>query len=131
MAVITKLERAVFALMGEDHPAIAERLARFVASATVTQRQNTGHGFYTTFEVDTRQRTLQSGRGPVDGPLLDVQVGHQVLTMGFLLWLTDGHPSCLEGFQYGTVAGGHVDLKEVDLNSLDSLGRLPPTLRLQ
>ena len=118
-------------MIGEDNADIAEQLAGFIAVANVTERKNTGHGFYTTFEVDRRQAPLRLERGPVSGPNLDVRVRHQVLMMGFLLWLTDGYPSCLEGFQYATRAGDNIDLRDGELAALVSLGRLPPTTLVQ
>lgn len=131
MGVLTTLECAVFAMIGEDHRDTADRLSQLIASANVTMRENTGHGFYTRFEVDRGRPPVHQGQGPVSGPNLDVQVGGEVLMMGFLLWLTDDYPSCLEGFQYCTRAGDQLDLKQEDLNALVSLGRLPPTLSLQ
>jgi hypothetical protein len=45
-------------------------------------------------------------------------VGDQVLIMGFILWIEDGFPDCLEGYQYGTSSGHEIDLKTFDLKDL-------------
>ena len=42
----------------------------------------------------------------LDGPNAEVAVNGEILLMAFILWLEDGYPSCLEGFQYGTPTGG-------------------------
>jgi hypothetical protein len=131
MAGFTSLELTVFSLIGEDHPAIAAPLANCIASAEVTERKNTGHGFYTSFESADPSSPLRHQGSPIEGPNLDVQARHAVLMMGFLLWVKGGHPNCLEGFQYGTRDGNRIDLHEADLAGLKSLGRLPPTLSVQ
>ena len=131
MAALTSLEQIVLAAIAEDNREIGLALSDLVASTSVTERKNTGHGFYTTLEIGRHHAPLQQAPDSVTGPNLDVRVGDQVLMMGFLLWLKDGYPFCLEGFQYGTRAGDHIDLRERELSALVSLGRFPPTQLVQ
>ena len=86
------------------------------------QRENTGHGFFTYFEVDQTHGSVATQSNPLYGPKLAVMVGEQVLNMGFLLWLEGGYPDCLEGYQYCTEAGENIDLKAEDLLALVPLG---------
>jgi hypothetical protein len=112
----TGLERTVFAQMCDAEPGVAEWLGALLATARLTERDNTGHGFYTTFEVE---RVLPPvAMQMVDAPNAEIGVGDEVLIMGFVLWLKDGHPDCLEGFQYGTLAGDDLDLKATGLDDL-------------
>ena len=53
-----------------------------------------------------------------DGPNGEIAVGEVILLMGFVLWLEDGYPDCLEGFQYGTPAGDDIDLTSIDLAAI-------------
>lgn len=122
MSDFTSLETAVLAEICSSH---AERttLRQLLATGRAGERENTGHGFFTTFEVErTNPSVPGEARGPIYGPNLEVKVGAQVLLMGFLLWLDDGYPDCLEGYQYGTPEGAEIDLKSEDLSSLSVLG---------
>src|SRR5688500_9367242 len=101
MADFTRLEQEVLAAICAEQTQIAEHLGRLLATASVTERDNTGHGFFTSFEVE-RDQPLQWPTRHIDGPNLKVEVGQRVLLMGFVLWQEEGYPDCLEGFQYGT-----------------------------
>jgi len=113
MLDFTGLERAVIAAICEDHPQIAERLLSLVSGARVSERDNTGHGFYTSFEVEERVLPVEWAERFLNGPNAEIAVGDETLLMGFILWFEDGYPNCIEGFQYGDV-----DLKAVDLSTL-------------
>ena len=121
----TELEHTVFGEIGVDHPDIAAALAAFVETAKVTKRDNTGHGFYTHFDVDRSQPPLSAPSKIVHGPNLDVQVRDEVLEMGFILWLDEAlYPQFLEAFQYATKGGGNIDLQAENLDVLASQGRM-------
>jgi len=110
MTGLTNLEQAVFTALMEARPELAEQLKSFVASAQVSLRDNTGHGFYTDFVLqhDIPPIALPS---PLSGPNVEVQAGGEVLAMGFLVWLDGGYPSTLEAFQYGREDGKDFDRK--------------------
>jgi len=87
-------------------------------TAKLVERENTGHGFYTAFQVD---RTLGSPLGDVsmiDVPSVALVGLGEGNRMDFILWAEGGFPSTLEGFQHGDLAGQTVDLRKVDLAAL-------------
>ncbi|ACB93996.1 hypothetical protein [Beijerinckia indica] len=122
MAEFTKLEHAVFASICEAQTEISDALRTLLLNVRITQRDNTGHGFYTSFEVDRSHPPIQFPKRWIDWPDAEVMVGNRVLLMGFILWLEDGYPKCLEGFQYGTKSGESIDLHREDLGALMLLG---------
>lgn len=95
-----------------------EALWALLKTARLVERENTGHGFYTAFEVD---RTIGSSLDDVsliDGPSVALVGLGEGNRMDFILWAQGGYPSTLEGFQHGDLAGGTVALREVDLAAL-------------
>jgi hypothetical protein len=102
----------------EEQPDIADQLRGLLATARMTERDNTGHGFYTSFDVDRGTPPIDWPLRLIDGPNAEVAVGDQTLLMGFILWLDGGYPDSLEGFQYGTPSGGNIDLEAADLNTI-------------
>jgi|GEM_PF-1568681 len=122
----TALETKAIDAICETVPEIAEPLQRLLATARLTERDNSGHGFFTSFEVDASLPAVTTGV-PIMGPEAEVQVGDDVLLMGFLLWLENGYPNCLEGFQYCTADGRELDLSGTDLGQLEWLRTLPST----
>jgi hypothetical protein len=125
MPEFTTLELAVLSVIADGHPTISDHIRGLMSSARLSVRDNTGHGFFTSFAVDRTISPLAWTERKLDGPDAEVQVGKQTLLMGFILWLDDGYPSCLEGFQYGMPAGGDLDLKGVDLGDLRWLRATP------
>ena len=122
MLRFTNLERVVLAAICDAQEGTAEPLRALLATAQMRQRENTGHGFFTYFEVDQTHGSVATQSNPLYGLELSVKVGGQVLLMGFLIWFTGGYPDCLEGFQYSTEAGENIDLKAEDLFALVPLG---------
>lgn len=118
MSDFTDLERKVLARICDEQSDIAKPLRDLLAGAGVTDRYNTGHGFFTSFEVPQDVAPLAWPSRMVDGPNGEIAVGEAILLMGFVLWLEDGYPDCLEGFQYGTPAGDDIDLKRFDLAAI-------------
>lgn len=118
MSEFTDLERTVFAVICENLPDLAEKLRNLLWDARLSERENTGHGFYTSFDVVKKMPPIDWPQRIVEGPNGEIAVGDQTLLMGFSLWLEEGYPNCLEGFQYGTPAGADIDLKAVDLTAL-------------
>jgi hypothetical protein len=97
-STFTPLERAVLDAILEIHPSDKSALECQLASAIVTNRENTGAGFYTEFNARHETSVALSGERMRSGPTATVQgLEHG---MGFILWLTDGFADCLEGYSY-------------------------------
>ncbi|MFT4074264.1 MAG: hypothetical protein QM647_01950 [Asticcacaulis sp.] len=125
MTGFTSLEIAVLTAISSGHAA----LGALLDTAQITERENTGHGFYTSFSVDRHISALQMPDRQLNGPnayMNDMGAG---MLMGFILWFEDGYPDCLEGFQYSDSQGNTVDLKTRDLTTLTfmRLEPLPPS----
>ena len=125
MTEFTNLEAAVLSLVCETDGKQLSRgqrqlLQTLLATAKVTERDNAGHGFYTTFEVDLALPKLE-GLGMIDAPSMKMDGLGDGTIMGFILWAEDGYPTTLEGFQCGDDAGKDVDLHEYDLGQLRAI----------
>ncbi|MEH0197446.1 hypothetical protein V7S57_17280 [Caulobacter sp. CCNWLY153] len=118
MSGFTDLEKAALGAICDGRPAIARQLRSLLATMRLAERENTGHGFYTCFDVDKGQPPVVWPTRTLEGPTAEVAVDGKTLLMGFVLWLEDGFPTCLEGFQYGTPEGEEIDLKLKDLAAL-------------
>lgn len=118
MPGFTALEGRAIDAIREMSPEIAAPLGRLLTTARLTERDNTGVGFFSSFTVDRTLPAISWHQRFVDGPNAEVQVGDDVLLMGFILWLEDGYPDCLEGFQYATTDGREIDLKATGLDGL-------------
>ncbi len=112
----TGLERAVLAAICREHPSVGGQLRGLLETARLSERKNTGHGFYTRFNVDRLVPPVVWPEPMAPGPNCEVAVGGETLLMGFILWLDAGYPVCLEGFQYGTPSGEDIDLQREDLS---------------
>ena len=80
------LELAALAVICEGQPDIGDRLRGLLATARMSERENTGHGFFTSFEVDKTIPPIDWPLRMVDGPNAEVKIGDETLLMGFLLW---------------------------------------------
>lgn len=118
MGEFTELERTVLNAICDDQSGVVGLLRELLATAQVSDRDNTGHGFFTSFDVDKSMPPVGLPQRLLDGPNSEVAVGDEKLLMGFILWFEDGYPDCLEGFQYATLEGGDIDLKAIDLKSI-------------
>jgi hypothetical protein len=104
----TPFERAVLEAICDTYAADREALRAQLATATVRDRENTGGGFFTYFDVDRRPDAAVSGPRLRDGPI--AQIDGLQGGMGFILWLDEGFADCLEGYCYeGSTAG--IDLE--------------------
>ena len=121
MTGFTSLEIAVLAAISSSQ----NPLSALLDTADVTERKNTGHGFYTSFSVDRRLPPSQTPHRLINGPIAHMNNMGDGMIMGFILWFEDGYPDCLEGFQYSDTQGNTVDLKSYDLICL-SFTRLEP-----
>jgi hypothetical protein len=76
-----------------------EKLQRQYATARVTKREYTVHGFYTHFEITDKSHTLGDGvyefLGAVAADVNDLKNG-----TGYVLIIRDGLIACMEGYAY-------------------------------
>jgi hypothetical protein len=106
------IERAVLEAAAHDYKASADPLRKQIATAQVTDFENTGVGFFSTVKVSpkTPRLTEQSPLDAATGSVADIPHG-----MGFLVFLEDGHISQIEGYTYdGSTAD--LDFETVDFN---------------
>jgi hypothetical protein len=95
----TPLERAVLDAICDKHPADRSALEAQLSTAILTNRENTGCGFFTHFVVDKSSSGPIGGERLRDGPPAQVEgVKHG---MGFILWFEEGYADCLEGYAFG------------------------------
>ncbi|MCR6658573.1 MAG: hypothetical protein NVV72_04225 [Asticcacaulis sp.] len=127
MTAFTSLEIAVLAAICNSQ---VPSLRALLDTAQMTERENTGHGFYTSFSIDRRLPPVQTPHRLINGPVAHMNNMGEGMIMGFILWLEDGYPECLEGFQYGDSLGNTIDLKARDLTTLTftQLEPLPPSM---
>ena len=87
-----------------DYPASADALRQQLATAQVTDFENTGVGFFSTVKVapETLRLTGQSPLDAATGSVASIPHG-----MGFLVFFEDGHIALIEGYTYD---GSTVDL---------------------
>lgn len=109
MKVLYLLEQAVLDAIALQVPEVADALASQQIQVRVAARENTGRGFYTTFDVSRGSpiKGVASPVGDVGTTIVDLQYG-----MGFLLWLQDGYIHMLEGYSYQEDTSG-VDFERV------------------
>jgi len=91
------LERAAIGRFAVTHPEIAEMLGHQLERAVVTERWNTGVGFFTSIAVSqpcTRIETLDT----VSSSVYRFTVEGLELGMGFVVYIEDGYLDGLEGF---------------------------------
>ena len=89
-------------------------LALQLDSSRVTNRENTGAGSYTTFEVSSTATMdgVMSPMGDIGATVLGLEHG-----MGFLLWLKGGRMAQLEGYSYGE-STSRLDLERVTFSAV-------------
>jgi hypothetical protein len=99
MLAFTPLELAALNSIFEETPELAAALRSQLAVATVTERTNSGGGFFTTIAVP-------QSAARVDSPgVLGEETGAWVAGLehglGFVLFMNDGRLDTLEGYAYG------------------------------
>jgi hypothetical protein len=117
MVGFAPLELAVFAAISASQEEIGDKaLAELMASARLRDRDLTGHGFFTAFDVDRRLPALAIRGSVIHGPDLRVALRSEVLPMGFILWVDEaGYPDCLEGVQYARPSERAFELEGAEL----------------
>ena len=97
MRELWPIERAILEAAAHDHQASADGLREQIATAQVTNFENTGGGFFSTIKVspDAPRLTDQSPLDAATGSVASISHG-----MGFLVFLEDGRISLIEGYTY-------------------------------
>ncbi|HUA14367.1 MAG TPA: hypothetical protein VMG31_03650 [Verrucomicrobiae bacterium] len=111
------LEQAVLDAICEAYREDREILHSQISTAILKKRENTGCGFFTHFSVDRASTKPISGERLRNGPL--VKVTGMRHGMGFILWLDDGYPNCLEGYAYGDDSTTKLDFENVAFEILE------------
>jgi hypothetical protein len=112
----TSLERAVLDEICDQRLEDGAALRSTFATAVVTHRDNTGHGFYTYFDLGEFGSSVIDRL--IDGPIAYMKDMGPGMTMGFIIWPKTATPACLEGYQNCDDYGETVNLKLRDLASL-------------
>ncbi len=111
MPDFTELELAALRAIFAETPEVAPGLERQLESATVTKRENTGAGFFTTI-------TVADDAPPVNCPNV---LGHETHAtvdgldhgLGFVLFVKNGRMHLLEGYSVGPDDTDDLDLETV------------------
>src|SRR5258706_6924946 len=98
MRPLWKIERAVLGITAQQYPGSAEALYQQITSAVVASFENSGAGFFSNLEVDpgTPEIVEKSPLMGAHGEVLGIEHG-----MGFIVFLTHGRISMIEGYCHG------------------------------
>ncbi len=99
MTTFTELELAALQSIFSEKPELASGLERQLAVATVTERENSGGGFFTTISVADEAPNVSSPK--VLGHETHARVAGLEHGLGFVLFMEDGRLHLLEGFAWG------------------------------
>jgi len=112
MATFTALEQAALRSIFSEMPELAMLLEQQFESATVTDRENSGAGFFTTIAVTDDAPIVESAR--VLGEETQARVVGLEHGLGFNLFMESGRMGLLEGFTWGDESTSLLDLASVD-----------------
>ncbi|MEH6661566.1 MAG: hypothetical protein V7679_07965 [Parasphingorhabdus sp.] len=112
MSDFTKLELAALHSIFIETPQYEDGLVAQLAGASVTERENTGGGFFTKISVAT-------GAPPVTSPRtlsreIHADVKGLAHGLGFVLFMKDGYLDLLEGYAVGYETTALLDLSAVE-----------------
>jgi len=108
MTAFTELELAALHSIFSETPDLASELERQLAVATVSERENSGGGFFTTIAVPVDAARV-SGPG-VLGCETQARVAGLEHGLGFVLFLRDGRLDLLDGHCWGPETTATLDL---------------------
>ena len=114
MTAFTDLELAALRSIFSEAPELALQLEVQLSVATVTERENTGVGFFTTISVPSTAIAMDRSE-PLSGET-HARVPGLEHDMGFALFFDDGRMATLEGFTYGTESTAELDLTDLTFN---------------
>jgi len=108
MTAFTELELAALLSIFSETPELQTGLERQLAAATVTVRENSGGGFFTTIAVPD---DVPRVRGPKTlGYETHARVSGLEHGLGFVLFMQDGRLHLLEGYARGPESTALLDL---------------------
>lgn len=114
MVPLTQLERSILDAICMRERRSFPKLREVLSTAVVSNRENTGYGFYTTLHL-TAIDVIPCFQ--FDGPYVRMLDMGDDAAMGFMLWCSEQGPRTLEGWQIGE-EGNLVDLHTFDLETL-------------
>jgi hypothetical protein len=114
MTAFTDLEIAALHSIFSETPELAQQLELQLSVATVTERENTGVGFFTTISVPPTAIAIDRSE-PLNGET-HARIAGIEHDMGFALFFNDGRIKTLEGFTYGTESTETLDLTDLAFN---------------
>lgn len=112
MSTFTKLEEAALHSIFAETPDFAPALERQLEKAAVTQRVNTGGGFYTDIAVADDLPRMNTPK--VLGYETHARVEGLTYGLGFVLFIEDGRLHLLEGFAVGPEDTTSLNLEELN-----------------
>ena len=110
MRPLWPIEREVLEITAAEYPGSAEVFRRQINAVQVISFENSGAGFFSNLEVAPEAPPL-SEKSPLDGvygSVLGVEEG-----MGFIVFLTDGRLSMIEGYCNGGGPTTDIDFSRV------------------
>jgi hypothetical protein len=117
MIGFTALETAALMDICRLFPAESTTLLAQLDTASVSSRENTGHGFFTNFTVSRKTSALEGERLRSGGEALVQGIEYP---LEFILWLSDGYANCLEGYSVGGDDTVGLDLASVSFENRPS-----------
>ncbi len=108
MTKLTDLEAAALRAIFLETPELAPALERQLAASVVTERENSGGGFFTTLRCADDALGVDSPS--VLGHATHARIGGLEHGFGFILFMEDGQLHMLEGFAYGPESTHDLDL---------------------
>jgi hypothetical protein len=111
MPSFTKLEKAALDAIFAETPELAPILEQQFDMAAVTNRENTGGGFFTTIEVREDAPRVNGPR--VLGCETHARVEGLTHGLGFVLFMEDGRLHLLEGYAVGPEDTAQLNLEDL------------------
>ena len=108
MTSFTELELAALHSIFSETPELAPSLERQLAAATVTERENSGGGFFTSIAVRDDAPAVSTPK--VLGYETSARVANMEDGLGFVLFLEHGRLHLLEGYAWGPESTAALDL---------------------
>jgi len=108
MAKFTDLEIAALRSLFSEAPEITSLLEQQLSVATVTERENSGRGFFTTLSVPATVAPVERS-DPLSGETF-ARIPGLEHGLGFALFFEGGRIETLEGFAYGPESTASLDL---------------------
>ena len=112
MAAFTELELAALRSIFSETPGLAAELERQLTVATVTERENTGGGFFTDIAVPEDVPALDNPK--VLGCETAARVAGLQHGLGFVLFMENGRLHLLEGYAWAPESTAALNLSDLE-----------------